>query len=189
VLFANAFVLWFETSSFNTVFDHLGLTNFQVLKYRASIEMLYSRNLLMNKNAHKKQISSYELSQHIINSISKNENIKYVKLESFSDKIILVDLLEEFYKMSDQFDIELISHYDFTEYICTLCTENLEMPIFREIKNYQLDPFETYFFLDMIWAAISCADNDFNTVIQTTENYYLPKKSKEMRFQKLIVNK
>lgn len=189
VLFANAFVLWFENSSFNTVFDHLGLTNFQALKYRESIEMLYSRNLLMNKNAHKKQISSYELSQHIINSISKNENIKYVKLESFSDKKNLVDLLEEFDKMSDQFDRELISHYDFTEYISTLCTENLEMPIFREIKNYQLDPFETYFFLDMIWDAISCGDNDFNTVIQTTVNDYFPKISQAMRFQKLIVNK
>ena len=59
VLFANAFVLWFENSSFNAVFDHFGLTNFQVLKYRESIEMLYNRNLLMNKNAHKQQISSY----------------------------------------------------------------------------------------------------------------------------------
>ncbi|SEF51267.1 ATPase family associated with various cellular activities (AAA) [Halpernia humi] len=189
VLFANTFVLWFENSSFNAVFDHFGLSNFQVLKYRESIEMLYNRNLLMNKNAHKQQISSYELSQNIINSISRNQLIKYSKIEESSCKKNLVDFLEEFDKMSDQFDRELISHYDFTEYIATLCFDNLEMPIFREIKNYQLDPFETYFFLDTIWDCITCGDNDFNTFVQSTVNDYFPKKSQAMRFHKLIINK
>ena len=189
VLFANAFVLWFENSSFNAVFDHFGLTNFQVLKYRESIEMLYNRNLLMNKNAHKQQISSYELSQNIINSISRNQLIKYSKIEESSCKKNLVDFLEEFDKMSNQFDQELISHYDFTEYIATLCIENIEMPIFREIKNYQLDSFETYFFLDTIWDCIKCGDNDFNTFVQTTVNDYFPQTSKAMKYQKMIVNK
>ena len=86
VLFANAFVLWFETSDFSEVFEHFGLTKFQVLKYRESIEVLYSRNLLMNKNSRKKQTTKYELSQNIINSISKNEGITYSQVEESIDK-------------------------------------------------------------------------------------------------------
>ena len=86
VLFANAFVLWFENSCFSEVFEHFGLTKFQVLKYRESIEVLYSRNLLMNKNSRKKQITKFELSQNIINSISKNEGITYSQVEESIDK-------------------------------------------------------------------------------------------------------
>ena len=37
VLYANAFVLWFENSCFSEVFEYLGLSKFQVLKYRESI--------------------------------------------------------------------------------------------------------------------------------------------------------
>ena len=37
VLFANAFVLWFENSGFSKVFEYLGWSTFQVLKYRESI--------------------------------------------------------------------------------------------------------------------------------------------------------
>ena len=149
VLFANAFVLWFENSCFSEVFEYLVLSKFQFLKYRESIEILYSRNLLMNKNSRKKQITKYELSQNIINKISKNHFIPIIQVEELIDeKNNLVDLLEEFDEMSSQLDSKSISHYDFTEYLYTLCIENLEMPIFREIKNYNLNPFETYFFLD-----------------------------------------
>lgn len=189
VLFANAFVLWFENSSFNAVFEHFGLTNFQVLKYRESIEMLYNRNLLMNKNAHKQQISSYELSQNILNNISRNQIIKYSKIEESSGKKNLVDFLEEFDEMSNQFDKESISHYDFTEYIAALCTDNVEMPLFRQIKNYKLDSFETYFLLDTIWDCIKCGNNDFNTFVDSTVNDYYPQRSRAMKYQKIIVNK
>lgn len=189
VLFANAFVLWFENSDFTDVFEHFGLTKFQVLKYREAIEMLYCRNLLMNKNARKRQISSFELSQNIINSISKNEVIKYAKIEESSDEKNFVDLLEDFDKKSDQLNEGLISPYDFREYISTLCDENLDLPIFREIKNYQLNAFETYFFLDTIWDAIQYGDNDFHTHIQITINEYFNRKSQAMKFQKLIINK
>ena len=189
VLFANAFVLWFENSDFTDVFEHFGLTKFQVLKYREAIEMLYCRNLLMNKNARKRQISSFELSQNIINSISKNEVIKYAKIEESSDEKNFVDLLEDFDKKSDQLNEGLISPYDFREYISTLCDENLDLPIFREIKNYQLNAFETYFFLDTIWDAIQYGDNDFHTHIQITVNEYFNRKSQAMKFQKLIINK
>jgi hypothetical protein len=189
VLFANAFVLWFENSCFSEVFEYLGLSKFQVLKYRESIEILYSRNLLMNKNSRKKQITKYEISQNIINKISKNHLIPIIKVEELNDeKNNLVDLLEEFDDMSSQLDSKSISPYDFTEYLYTLCTENLEMPIFREIKNYQLNPFETYFFLDMIWDAICCGNNDFNTNIQSTVDDFFSTKSSAIHFQKMVIN-
>ncbi len=189
VLFANAFVMWFEESSFAKIFEHFGMTSFQVLKYRDSIEVLYQRNLLMNKEGRKKQITSYDLSQSVINTISRNEAIKFQnKKERVAEKNF-VDLLEEFDGMSDQLDSNTIHLFDFCDYIEMLRTENLEMPIFREIKNYQLDLFETFFFLDAIWDTISCGDNDFNTNIQSTVSDYFKQKSQALYNIKKLVNK
>ena len=114
VLFANAFVLWFENSCFSEVFEHFGMSSFQVLKYRESIEVLYQRNLLMNKESRKRQISSYELSQSVINTISKNEPLKIFQNKNTSKENNFVDLLEEFDGMSDQLDANMIHQFDFT---------------------------------------------------------------------------
>ena len=189
VLFANAFVSWFEEASFTKVFEYFGMSSFQVLKYREAIEVLYQRNLLMNKESRKRQISTYELSQSVINTISKNEPLKIFQNKNTSKEKNFVDLLEEFDGMSDQLDAKMIHQYDFTDYIETLCEENLEMPIFREIKNYKLNLFETFFFLDAIWDAISCGDNDFNTNIQSTVNDYFKQKSQALYNIKKLVNK
>ena len=189
VLFANAFVSWFEEASFTKVFQYFGMTSFQVLKYREAIEVLYQRNLLMNKESRKRQISTYELSQSVINTISKNEPLKIFQNKNCTKEKNFVDLLEEFDGMSDQLDANMIHQYDFTDYIEALCEENLHLPIFREIKNYKLDLFETFFFLDAIWDTISCGDNDFNTNIQSTVNDYYKKKSPALTYIKKIVNK
>ena len=189
VLFANAFVSWFEEASFTKVFQYFGMTSFQVLKYREAIEVLYQRNLLMNKESRKRQISTYELSQSVINTISKNEPLKIFQNKNCTKEKNFVDLLEEFDGMSDQLDANMIHQYDFTDYIEALCEENLHLPIFREIKNYKLDLFETFFFLDAIWDTISCGDNDFNTNIQSTVNDYYKKKSHALTYIKKIVNK
>ncbi|MFC6269453.1 hypothetical protein [Frigoriflavimonas asaccharolytica] len=189
VLFANAFVAWFEESSFTKIFEYFGMTSFQVLKYREAIEVLYSRNLLMNKESRKRQISTYELSQSVINTISKNEALKIFQNKKIATEKNFVDLLEEFNEMSDQVDANTIHQCDFVDYINTLCEENLHMPIFREIKNYKLDLFETYFFLDAIWDAISCGDNDFNTNVQSTINDYFKQKSQALYNIKKLVNK
>lgn len=189
VLFANAFAMWFDTSSFTEVFEYFGMTKFQVLKYRESIEMLYSRNLLMNKNSRQKQISNYELSQNLINRISKSQVIKYSKVELSTAPNTFVDVLEEFDKASDQFDQRIISRLDFEDFMETICEENLSMPMFREIRNYHLDSFETFFFLDVIWDAISNEDNDFNTDVQFTVEEFYSQKSQSLRQMKKIINK
>lgn len=189
VLFANAFAMWFDTSSFTEVFEYFGMTKFQVLKYRESIEMLYSRNLLMNKNSRQKQISNYELSQNLINRISKNQVIKYSKVELSTASNTFVDVLEEFDKASDQFDQRIISRLDFEDFMETICEENLSMPMFREIRNYHLDSFETFFFLDVIWDAISNGNNDFNTDVQYTVEEFYSQKSQSLRQMKKIISK
>lgn len=189
VLFANAFVTCFEEASFIKVFEYFGMSSFQVLKYREAIEVLYQRNLLMNRESRKKQISSYDISQSTINTISKNEPLKIHTIREIYKEKKFVDLLEEFNGMSDQLDLNMIHQYDFTDYIETLCEENLYMPIFREIKNYKLDLFETFFFLFAIWDTISSGDNDFNTNIQSTVNDYFKQKSQALYNIKKVVNK
>lgn len=189
VLFAAAFVQWFDSGSFTKVFKEFGLSNFQLLKYRTSIETLYQRNLLINKAARKKQLTSYDLSQSVINSVSKSEPLKIAPQTIAFEERNLVDLLEEFDGMSDQLDVGDIHLCDFTEYIETLCNENLEMPLFREIKNYKLDPFETFFFLDTIWDAINCGDNDFNTSIEVTVSEYFSTKSHALHNIQKLINK
>ena len=188
VLFANAFVTWFSDSSFCKVFEHFGLTSFHVLKYRESIDVLYQRDLLINKESRQKQITTFEVSQNIINAISKTEPLKIQKKRESVTEKNFVDLLEEYDTMSDKLDSNIIQSDEIQEYIVTLCAENLDLPVFREIKNYQLDTFETYFFLDTIWDTINLGDNNFNTSIQTTVNDYYEKKSHALKYIKKIVN-
>ena len=184
VLFANAFVMWFENSTFKNVFQHLGLKEFHILKYREAIENLYARNLLYNKD--KKKIMKYEVPQSIIFAISKGKmltQIPHTTRKTFG----LIDALEEFDTKSDELFSEVISFFEFKNYIEELVSENLSFPLFAEIKKLKLDVFETYFLLDVIWDAITRGDNFFNTNVQITIDEFFPRKSNSIqKFNEVI---
>lgn len=189
VFFACALAFWFDTNSFSQVFKHLGLKEYQILKYRSQIENLYSKNVLINKDSSSTQINNYEVSQTVLLAVSKNIPLKiYVNSEEKSDKS-LIDILQEFDAKSDDFDLERIKSYEFIDFINEVQDKYKDFPFFRYIKNYQLSVFELFFLMDTIWDAISSGDNDFNTNVSSTVNDFYKRKSVAMKNFNAIVNK
>ena len=185
VLFANAFVLWFENNNFSEVFTHFGLKEFHILKYRSEIENLYSKNLLVNID--KKKINKYEVPQFVILAVSQGKIMKQNTVISNSGITNLVDILEEFNDKSDEFDTNKISFYEFHQSIEDLVEEHLKYPLFAEIKKYRLSNFETFFLLDTIWDAVRKGDNDFNTSVQITVDDYFKRKSESIHYFNKII--
>ncbi|MCP2038159.1 ATP-binding protein [Chryseobacterium sp. HSC-36S06] len=178
VLFANAFAMWFDRNNFSTVFNHLGLKEFQILKYRKEITSLYSKKLLINKDKTERNINDFDITQTILIAISDNLPVQISKQNTDScQKKNLVDILEGFYEISEQYDDEKIMSFEFKDYIDKLCVTYSNYPLFKEIKKLRLDNFETFFLLDTIWDAISAGDNEYNTGLQRTVNDYFKRKS------------
>lgn len=182
VLFANAFALWFDRNSFSTVFNHLGLKEFQILKYRKEITNLYSKKLLINKDKTEKNINEFDITQSTLIAISDNLPIQISKQNTEQPQVKnLVDVLEGFNQISDHYDDEKIMSFEFKNYIDELCVTYSNYPLFKEIKKLCLDNFETFFLLDTIWDAVSAGDNDYNTGLNRTVSDYFKRKSSALQ--------
>lgn len=189
ILFANAFAVWYEDNTFIRVFKHLGMQEFQVLKYRKEIVNLYHKRLLINKDRVGRKINEFDISQTIITDVSENKKIKiHNNVQEKPKALTLVDILENFDDMSDQFDDDQICFWDFKDFIDNLFVEYENRPIFQQIKMMKLDNFETYFLLDTIWDAIKRGDNDFNTSVQCTVDDYYKRKSHSLDAFTRIIN-
>lgn len=189
ILFANAFAVWYNDNTFIRVFKYLGMQEFQVLKYRSEILDLYAKRLLINKDKSGKKINEFDISQKILADVAENKKIKlYVDIPEKSQIITLVDILETFDEMSEQFDDNVISFWDFKDFIDDLLVQFNDRPIFKEIKKLKLDNFEMYFLLDTIWDAVKRGDNDFNTGVQSTADDYYKRKSNSINAFSKIIN-
>lgn len=191
VLFANAFLLWFEDATFREVFKYFGLKEFQILKYRTEIESLYNKNILSRDEIRRDRIIKYNVPQSMINLVSKNLPLKNENLEIKKVvRNVLIDVLEEFDNKKDEYDLGFIKIFELNAYISQICSENLQLPLFSKIKNLDLSPFETFFLLDSIWNAVRFGDNDFNTnVQQITDDYYKRKSESVVAFNEIIQGK
>lgn len=180
VLFANSFIIWFDNGQFSEVFKYLGLKEYEILKYRKEIDNLCSRHLLEAKTSRRRNTNdSYDVPQFVVNAVTGNEPLKLPE-QTKARPETLVDILEEFDKMSNEFDAENIYAHEFYSWIDQTCGAKIHRPFFREIKNYQLSNFETYFLLDTVWDAISNGDNDYNTSVRSTVSDYYSHKSEAM---------
>lgn len=63
VLFAVAFVVSFDNSSFTSVFRYLGLDDCQILKYKKEIDVLLKRELIVKKRTLRSKNTDYEILQ------------------------------------------------------------------------------------------------------------------------------
>lgn len=191
VLFANAFLLWFEDATFREVFKYFGLKEFQILKYRTEIESLYNKNILSRDEIRRDRIIKYNVPQSMINLVSKNLPLKNENLEIKKVvRNVLIDVLEEFDNKKDEYDLGFIKIFELNAYISQICSENLQLPLFSKIRNLDLSPFETFFLLDSIWNAVRFGDNDFNTnVQQITDDYYKRKSESVVAFNEIIQGK
>lgn len=151
VLFSCALTLWFENSTFSNVFNHLGMKEYQILKYRNQIEKLYDKNLLICSDKNGKQINAFEVSQMVLYAVSKNIPLKLPSITKDTTPKTFVDVIEEFDDRSNDFDRNKIQDYEFTSYLDGLYEQYPEMNFFVKVKSLHLSAFELYFLLDTIW--------------------------------------
>ncbi len=188
VFFACALAFWFDNSDFSKVFNHLGMKEFQILKYRNQIENLYERNLLLCSDRNRKQINKYEISQTVLIAVSKNLPLEIKTIPLEKQKKNFVDVLEEFDGKSEDFDRERIESYEFSFYIDELFYQYSEMPFFKKVKTFHLSTFEAFFLLDTVWDAVNSGDNDFNTGVLSTIEDFVKNKSAVLRHLNLLLN-
>ena len=188
VLFSCALTLWFENSTFSNVFNHLGMKEYQILKYRNQIEKLYDKNLLICSDKNRKQINAFEVSQMVLYAVSKNIPLKLPSITKDTTPKTFVDVIEDFDDRSNDFDRNKIQDYEFTSYLDDLYEQYPEMNFFVKVKSLHLSAFELYFLLDTIWNAVNCGNNDFNTDVTSTVDDYCKSKSQSLRNIALVIN-
>lgn len=171
VFFANGFILGYEKNKLSSIFSHLGLEEYKIMKYKKDFDVLFDKKMFKKIQIIRGE-SLFEISKAWMNAIIENKF--YQSSENQKDKDF-VAVLEEFNSYSEMFDNEEINLYELNIKIERLLEENTDLPFVKTILKWKLDNFETFFFLDTIWDAVSLGDNDFNTSVQSTVNDYYKK--------------
>lgn len=184
VIFANGFILGFEESSLSRIFEHLGLEEYKIMKFKKDIDLLFDRKLFKESRKYRRE-TNFEIPKSVTNSVIEN-----IRFQGFTDEKErnFVSVLEEFDSYSDMFDDEIISHSELKYKIENLLEEHSEMPFVKTILNWKLNDFETFFFLDTLWDAVSSGDNDFNTGVQRTVDDFCKSKSVSLLHQNFILD-
>lgn len=187
VFFACALAFWFDRNNFSQVFQHLGLKEYQILKYRENIEVLYQKNLLINEDQSGNQINRYGMSQTLLIAVSKNLEMDFSSIVEDIQNVSLADILQEFDAMSDHYDLDKIRQFEFERYITSLQEKHKEVPFFSYVDSLNMSIFELFFLMNVIWDAISNGDNNFNTRVSRTVEGFCKYKSKTLGHVGLIL--
>ncbi|MBW7871607.1 MAG: ATP-binding protein [Flavobacteriia bacterium] len=173
LLFANAFIVSFEHSRMSNVFSHFGFPDYKMVFYLQDIEVLFKKKLLLKERHFDAQRMDYLIDRKISHAITKNLNPDLIKTE-LTD---LSQVLEEFDKYSEMYDNESITKPELDRYLFSLTDEYPNIEFFKKLDQWSLPPYEKFFLLDTIWDAISCGDNNYNTMVQKTLDDYFPSRT------------
>lgn len=184
IIFANGFILGFEESSLSKIFDHFGLEEYKIMKFKKDLDLLFDKKLFKENRKFRRE-NTFEIPKSVTSAII--ENIRFQDFTNTKERDF-TSVLEEFDSYSDMFDDEEITSYELDDKIDSLLEEHSDMPFVKTILNWKLNGFETFFFLDMLWDTVSAGDNDFNTGVQSTVNDYYKSKSMSLTFQNRILN-
>lgn len=175
LIFASCLILGYSGSSIAAVFRHFGLEEHELLHYRKDIEVLFKRKLLEKVRNKDKRRFHFSIPDEVYSAVCTGSPLPdHQKIEQKN----LVDLLQIFNELSDEFDNHLLSEFEFKNHLETFIDENAERPVFNEMKLKNLNLFEIFFFLDTIWDAIESGNNRFNTNVESTINDFFISKSK-----------
>lgn len=177
LIFASCLIMGYSGSSIAEVFRHFGLQEHELLHFRKDIEVLFKRKLLERVRRRDKRKFHFSISDEVYTAVCNNSAIPEIKENENKN---LMDVLQAFNELGDEFDDNLLSEFEFKDYLETLLEENEYRPVFQEMKLKKLDLFESFFFLDTVWDAVESGNNHFNTSVESTVNDFYKSKSKAM---------
>jgi SpoVK/Ycf46/Vps4 family AAA+-type ATPase len=186
LLFANAVIIGYKDSNFKEVFNHLGMESHNIIRYKKDISILYERKLIKGERRNSFDLKNdFEISNWVLESISENKPLVKQKLE----KRNLIDLLEEFDQLSEDFDNKVVQFDTFFIGIQNAIQELSVKKGFQKLNLLGLNNFEAYFFLDTLWDAIRTGDNDYNTYIERTVKDYFQRLTMQIQQINFIISK
>lgn len=187
VLFAVAFICYFEKKRIKEVFEHLGLKEFHQLYYQPALELLFEKQLLTKKTKNYKRFDEYNISKTVIQSISKGIPLTTIAEEEELYPISLVDVLQPFREMQEQLDNQEVELAEFKALVAELVAQNRSFPLMEKLHQHQLSPMENYLFLKTLCDVIDEGDNDYNTsIFRSIREFYPIKGIAFFQYQKII---
>lgn len=184
LIFANCFILGYDDAQVIRVFRHFGMAEYSIIRYRKDVNVLFERKLLKKERRFNENRMDFKIENSVISAISGNIKIA----EEKKDSVLLTDILEEFDALSDRFDDDKIAKHEFIHRTGELLNDNENLPMVKQIKNWKLNDFETYFFLDTLWDAIRRGDNNFNTSVHRTVEDFDKRRSESIRLFKFLLD-
>jgi DNA replication protein DnaC len=186
LLFANAVILGYKENNFKAVFTHLGMDSHNIIRYKKDISVLYERKLLKGERKGSFDLKNdFQISDWALERISEDKSLIKQKEEIKS----LIDLLEDFDQLSDDFDDEIIPYETFFYGIESTLKELAQKPAFQKLNLSALNSFESYFFLDTLWDALRIGDNDYNTHVEVTVRGYFKRLTMQIQQTNFIISK
>src|SRR5690606_9905366 len=177
LIFASCLILGYSGSSLAAVFRHFDLQEHELLYFRKDFDVLFKRKLLERVRTRDKRRLSFSVPDEVYNAVCNNEPLPEVE-ENKNEN--LIDILEEFNELSDNFDDNLLSEFEFKDSLKDFLKEYEDRPVFQEMQAKKLDLFESFFFLDTVWDAIISGNNRFNTNVEITVNDFHKSKSRAL---------
>lgn len=168
VIFANVFIMDYLDFELPSVFKYFGLNQHHILRYKEDVDNLFALRILKRHQRSSRYTVLY-VDEEIVSAVSKNISIPPKTIK----KDILIDVLENFDSLSDDFDEERITSGEFIHSLSQLIEESRQLPFFKYLYNFKLTLFDTFFLLETIWDAFVRGHNDYNTdVFRTVKDYY-----------------
>lgn len=176
MIFASCVIIGYSGSSMTEIFDYLGMHEYHMLRYKKDIDTLFKRKLIEKSRKGNRRDYSFNISDEVYHCISTNSPLPQYNEE---EKEGLVDLLQEFEELKNEYEDGLISEFELQMEFIQLMDGNEEQPLFVEMAN-KLDTFESYFFLSVVCNAVNAGNNKYNTLTEMVVSEYYSRKSLQL---------
>jgi len=142
-----------DTVDLKDLIEYFECNPMKLLEFSDDFNILYSKNILKKiKSSHRAKVSlsndQFTINEKITDAILNNKPMPVIESEEFKN---VIELLEKFYQLGEQRDVEEISTFELLIQSKDLMTSNLHFPLIKKINDYQLNIHDTYLFIYLIW--------------------------------------
>ena len=161
-----------ETVDFNNLAEHFDSYPIKILEYSDDFKYLHLSSIFrMQKSQHRVKVAGandqYVINEKITKAILENESMPKILETKTTD---IYELLEKIYIIGAQRDVEKITTSEIFNLSKELISNNLHFSLIKEIVQLKIPIEDSYFFLCLIWKAISfCKSTEISWVL---ENIY-----------------
>lgn len=176
-----------DTVDLKDLIDYFDCNPMRLLEFSDDFGALYSKGIFKKqKSSHRVNLTlsndQFTINERISEAILNNKPMPVIEHECIKD---VIELLEKFYKLGEQSDIN--EHFTFELFAQSkeLISSNLHFPLIKKIDDYQFSIEDTYLFIYLIWKTIT--GNETTNIDSATE-YIFDNASKRVNYVQQIMS-